>query len=167
MSNIEVEIITYDDFNGDKEDAKNLVQEFIQQAQYNVEPKKAKIIDKNGDELEQIQGYARRSSIPWDSIAILMMSDPQGTIQLFKWLSNHPGLTFGYSTIDGTRLKVFSDSALVEINANLNIELNVVGKHTENKNVVEVPEKDWRKIYDAYDKGDIDSDMPDENEIGL
>ena len=30
MSNIEVEIITYDDFNGDKEDAKNLVQEFIQ-----------------------------------------------------------------------------------------------------------------------------------------
>lgn len=167
MSNIEMEVVVFNDFDSDEENARELVQQFVQRSEHEVEPKKTRVRDKEDNIVrEEINGRTRRSEIPWDSIAVLVASNPQMTLDFLRWATEYPGLTMGFTTRDETRLKVFSDNALVEINANLNIDLTVIGSYTQNKKVVEVPEDKWRQIQDAISKGDLDVDMPEENKIG-
>lgn len=167
MSNIEMEVVVFDDFDGDEEDAKGLVEQFIQRSEHEVDPKKTRVHDEEGNFLwEEINGKTRRSAIPWDSIAVLVASNPQMTLDFLRWATEYPGLTIGFATMDGTRLKVFSDNALIKIEGSLNIDLTVIGSYSQNKNVVEVPESKWKQIQDAQSTGDLDIDMPEENKVG-
>ncbi len=168
MSNVKMEVVTFENFEGETEDGKELVQEFVQQSDQHIELKKSVKVDEDGNKIdEEIQGYTRHSDIVWDSVAILLMTNTQGVLEFLEWAAKYPGLTIGFSTSDGNRLKIFSDNALVKIEANLNINLNVIGKYEKNKSVVEVPEEEWRQIYDAVDHDEINIDMSEENEIGL
>ena len=137
MSRIKTEVVTLEDFEGNEGDARELVQNFVRQSENEIELKRTLVLDEQGDVIrEEIQGKTRHSEIPWDSIAVLVMSNPQTMLDFLKWAANYPGLTIGFSTVDGTWLKVFSDNALVKIEGSLNIDLTVIGSYSENKKVV-------------------------------
>jgi len=166
MPEIEIEVVTLDDFDGDEGDARELVLEFARRTE-DAEPKRTRVLDEEGGVArDEVRGRTRRSQIPWDSIAVLLMSSPQTVLDLLAWAAEYPGLTIGYSTMDGARLKVFPDNSLVSIENVLNIEINRVGSYAEDKSVVVVSEEDWIEIQDARARGDLDVDVPEENDIG-
>lgn len=156
MENINLEvIIDEEEFEGNKEDAGQLVNEFLAQSGGNISAK-------GGD----LSGYIRRSDIWWISIGILLISNPEGVVQFLKWASEIPGLTMGFTMEGNDRFKIFSDNDFFTIDNSTEINLNEVGRH-DGTVVAKIPEEDWMELVDAVHRGDLDVEIPPEDWIGL
>lgn len=158
MENINLEVVIDEDkFEGRKGDAERLVEEFLAHTDES-------ITAKDGN----ISGYGRKSEIWWISIAILVISNPEGVLQFIKWASDIPGLKMGFTVEGNERFKLFSENAFLKIDnsTEVNINVNEMGRH-DGTVVAKIPEEDWIELVDAVHRGDLDIDMPPEDWIGL
>ncbi|WP_152418796.1 hypothetical protein [Haloferax volcanii] len=165
MSRIRLEAVIGDEFEGGRQEARSLIKKFINENQDDIKAKKTTVVDRNGNKSEQINGYDRKSEIWWTSIAVLLISNPEGVIQFLKWASDIPGLTIGYTVQGDIRFKIFDeiDFTLIDNSTNYNVEK--VGE-TEDYVLAKIPLEDWTHLYDDAKYGDLDIEIPPEDEIG-
>lgn len=154
--NLEV-IIDEDEFDGGRRDAERLVEEFLDQTDDTISAKDG-----------TLKGYVRKSEIWWVSIAILVISNPEGVIQFLKWASDIPGMSMGFTVEGNDRFKLFSDNDFFKIDNSTvySYNINEVGRQ-DGTVIAKIPEEDWIELVDAVDRGDLDVDMPPEDWIGL
>ena len=166
MEEIHLEaVIDPDEFEGEKDDAEDLIEQFLKEADNKIEPKYTTVSDQDGNVSEEINGYDRKSDIWWVSIAVLLITNPEGVIQFLKWASKIPGLTMGFTVEGDIRFKIFEkiDFTLIDKSTNYNVEK--VGE-TEDYVLAKIPQEDWRLLYDDIETGDLDVELPPEDEIG-
>lgn len=166
MDEIRLEaVIDEDEFKGDKEEAQALIEEFLEEAGNDIKPKRTTVIDEHGNKSEELNGYDRHSEIWWTSIAILLISNPEGVVQFLKWASNIPGLTIGLTVKGDNRFKIFSDNDFTLIDNSTNYNVEKVGE-TEDHVIAKIPLEDWRHLYDDIYTEELDVELPPEDEIG-
>jgi hypothetical protein len=166
MDEIRLEaVIDEDEFEGEKEDAEELIEQFLEETGDDIKPKYTTVHNEDGNVSEDLNGYDRKSEIWWTSIAILIISNPEGVLQFLKWASDIPGLTIGFTVEGDIRFKIFEkiDFTLIDNSTNYNVEK--VGE-TEDHVLAKIPEEDWRHLYDDAEHGELDIEMPPEDEIG-
>jgi len=167
MEEIELEAVTIDDeYDGGEEEAKERVKEFLEKAGDDITAKKTTVRDQDGNVIdEEIRGYTRQSEIWWTSIAILVISNPDGVIQFLKFVKDIPGLTMGLTLEGSSRIKIFSDNNFTLIDNSTNYNIEKLGE-VDDEVAVKMDEETWRQLRDDIDTGEVDVELPPEDEIG-
>jgi len=166
MKDIRLEaVIDPDKFEGDKEDAKDLILQFLEETDGDIQPKYTTTHGENGSISKELNGYDRKSEVWCTSIALLLISNPEGVIQFLRWASDVPGLTMGFTVEGNIRFKIFEkiDFTLIDSSTNYNIEM--VGE-TEDHVLAKIPQEDWRHLYNDIHTEELDIELPPEDEIG-
>ena len=167
MEEIQLEAITIDEeFEGSKEDAEELIRIFLEETDADIQSRHTTVIDEDGNRTQELNGYDRNTEIWWTSIAILLISNPEGVVQFLKWASDIPGLSMGFTVEGDIRIKIFSDIDFTLIDKSTDYNMEKIGE-TEDHVVVKIPQEDWRYLYDDIYTERLDVDMPPEDEIGL
>lgn len=167
MEDIRLEAVTIDEeYDGTKEEAREQVKQFLEEAGDDIEPEYTKQVDEDGNVIDkELRGYTRQSDIWWTSIAILVISNPEGVIQFLKFVKDIPGLTIGLTMQGNSRIKLFSDNDLALIDNSTNYNIDKLGE-VDDEVAVKMSEETWRQLRDDIDTGEVDVELPPEGEIG-
>lgn len=168
MEEIRLEaVIDDEEFDGSKEEARELVKKFLRKTGDEITAEYSKQVDNDGNVIDkEIRGYTRQSETLWTSVAILLISNPEGVIQFLKWASDIPGLTIGFTVEGDIRIKIFSDINFTLIDNSTEYNIEKIGE-TKDYVVAKIPEEDWIQLYDDIYAERLEIDLPPEDEIGL
>ncbi|MFD1600412.1 hypothetical protein [Halobellus rarus] len=167
MEEIRLEAVTINkEYDGTKEEAREQVRQFLEEAGDGIKPEYTKQVDEEGDVInKEIRGYTRQSDIWWTSIAILVISNPNGVIQFIKWAKDIPGLTMGLTMQGNSRIKLFSDNDFTFIDSSTEYNIEKLGE-VDDEVAVKMSEETWRQLRDDIDTGEVDVELPPEDQIG-
>jgi hypothetical protein len=167
MEQIKLEAVTIDDeYDGTKEEARELVKQFLEETGDDIEGSYTRVKDEDGNVVdEELRGYTRQADIFWTSIAILVISNPDGVIQFLKFVKDIPGLTMGLTMEGSSRIKIFSDNDFTLIDNSTNYNIEKLGE-VDDEVAVKMSEETWRQLRDNIDTGEVDVDLPPEDQIG-
>ncbi|WP_313694224.1 hypothetical protein [Halorarum halobium] len=167
MEEIRLEAVTIDgEYEGSKEEARDLVKQFLEETGDDVTTRYSKQVDEDGNVIDkEIRGYTRQSDIWWTSIAILVISNPEGVIQFLKFVKDIPGLTIGLTMEGNSRIKIFSDIDFTLIDNSTEYNVEKLGE-VDDQVAVKMSEEDWRQLRDDIDTGEVDVELPPEDQIG-
>lgn len=167
MGKIKLEVVTIDEqFEGTKQDAEVYVQNFLKESGDIVTTEYTDIVDKGDIVDRRFRTYGRKSEIFWTSIAILLISNPEGVVQFLQFVRDIPGLTMGFTVEGDVRIKIFPDVDFTLIDQSTNYNIQKIGE-VNGDVVVRIPEEDWIQLYDDIYTDELDIDMPPEDQIGL
>lgn len=126
MTDIKLEAVTIDDeYEYTKEDAQELIEQFLEETGDHVTAEYTEVQDEDGEVLDRrIRTYSRHSEIWWTSIAILLISNPEGVIQFLKFVKDIPGLTMGFTVKGDIWIKMYTniDFTLIDNSTNYNVQ---------------------------------------------
>jgi hypothetical protein len=167
MAQIKLEVVTIEDeYNGSEKEAKELVKEFIEETGDDITPEYTHQLDEEGNVIsKELRGYTRHSDIWWTSIAILIVSNPEGIIQFLKFVKDVPGLTMGLTMEGNSRVKIFSDNDFTLIDNSTEYNIEKLGE-ADDRVAVKMTEETWRQLRDDVDTGEVDVELPPEDQIG-
>lgn len=166
MEDIQLEVVIIDEKFGEKKDPHDLVQEFLSKTNDRITARCSKKVDEEGNVIEErMSTYQRKCDIFWTSIAILLISNPEGVVQFLKWASDYPGLTMGLTMEGDSRIKIFSESDFTLIDNSDNYNITRYGE-ADGSVVVEMSEEDWYALVDDIETDEMEVELPPEDRIG-